>query len=273
LIHANQVKQYSTTTRMQFHLKTSTGELHVVKYGNYAERPTIVFLHESLGSVELWRDFPKKLEELTKSNVLVYDRQGHGKSSSFMTLERDNDYLESEADILLEVLNAYGIDDTILFGHSDGGSIALIAAAKHPSKIIGIISEAAHIFVEEITLEGIRGAVKAYPTTSLKQKLQKYHGEKTDELFWSWAKTWLSEEFRSWNIESFLPHIKCPVLVIQGERDEYGSEEQVNGIINQVSGEAQKIIIPIVGHTPHREAAEVVLKCSASFINHLIEKP
>ena len=170
----------------------------------------------------------------------------------------------------MKILEVCSIDNAILFGHSDGGSIALIVAAKYPLHIMGIITEGAHIFVEDITLQGIRDAVKTFHTTNLKERLQKYHGDKTDAVFWAWTKTWLSDEYKFWNIESFLPKIKCPVLIIQGENDEYGSKEQVNGIINQVSGEARQFITPSAGHTPHKEAKEVVLEHSASCINHLI---
>lgn len=255
---------------MQFDLNTSVGELYVVTYGNKAERPTIVFLHDSLGSVELWRDFPKHLGAVTHCNVLVYDRQGYGKSGPFAAGDRQNNYLEQEADILHQLLEHSGIKRAILFGHSDGGSIALIAAAKYPSSIMGVITEGAHIFVEDITLQGIQEAVNAYYTTDLKERLQKYHGDKTEAVFRAWTETWLREEFRSWNIEGFLPHIKCPVLVIQGEEDEYGSLGQVDGIVNQVSGKAGKLVIPGVGHTPHKEAKEEVLQQTAAFFNQLV---
>jgi len=256
---------------MQLNIKTSVGELHILKYEYDVDMPTIIFLHESLGCVELWRDFPKKMRELTACNVMVYDRQGYGKSSAFTTSKRSNDYLEIEADILMEVLTIYNINKAILFGHSDEVSIALIAAAKYPALIKGVITEGAHIFVEDITLHGIREAAEAYHTTNLKERLQKYHGNKTDAVFWAWAGTWLHDDFRSWNIENFLPQVNCPVLVIQGENDEYGSEQQVNGIINQVAGEARQLIIPHAGHTPHKGAREVVLEHSASFINQLIK--
>ena len=128
---------------MHLNLKTSVGELHALKYGNDAIKPTIVFLHESLGCTELWRDFPKKLGALTTCNVLVYDRLGYGKSNPFTTLKRGNDYLEIEADILMEVLKVCNIDKAILFGHSDGGSIAMIAAAKYPTTTRGQARESA----------------------------------------------------------------------------------------------------------------------------------
>lgn len=234
------------------------------------DTPTLIFLHDSLGCIALWRDFPAKLGEATCCNVLVYDRQGYGRSSPFTVHERRLDYLEKEADVLNELIKQCGIKQAILFGHSDGGSIALLAAAKYPSCIVGIITEGAHIFVEDITLAGIQTAVEAYRTTNLNERLQKYHGKKTDAVFRAWAKTWLSDEFKPWNIEKFLPQIICPVLVIQGEQDEYGSLEQVQGIVRQVTGQVSQLIIPGSGHTPHKEAREVMLAHTTSFIKQLL---
>jgi pimeloyl-ACP methyl ester carboxylesterase len=235
----------------------------------FANRPTIIFLHDSLGCIQLWRDFPQKLGERTNCNTLVYDRLGYGKSNPFMNAERNNDYLEREADILAEIITKYSIENAILFGHSDGGSIALIAAAKYPLKISAIITEGAHIFVEDVTLQGIRAAIDIYRTTDLKVKLEKYHGNKTDAMFWAWAKTWTSEPFQKWNIEHFLPLIKCPVYVIQGSDDEYGTLRQVEGIINQVSVVATKLILPGVKHSPHKEVPEVILEKASQFISEL----
>ena len=242
---------------------------HVVVTDN---RPTIIFLHDSLGCIELWRDFPARLGEATQCNILVYDRQGYGKSSSFTDAARTNNYLEAEADILHQLMEQCGIRNGILFGHSDGGSIALIAAAKYTSSIIGVVTEGAHIFVEDITLKGIREAVHTYQTTNLKERLQKYHSDKTDAVFKAWTDTWLSDIFKRWNIEHFLPRITCPVLVIQGEQDEYGSIAQVNGIVQQVSGSAHTLMIPSIAHTPHKEAADIVLQRAASFIRDLTVK-
>jgi pimeloyl-ACP methyl ester carboxylesterase len=247
-----------------------TNKLHITHLQNYPNRPTIIFLHDSLGCIQLWRNFPEKLGEMTQCNVLVYDRQGYGKAAPFTDPERDNIYLEKEADVLNDLLEATGIENVILFGHSDGGSIALIAAAKYPEKVAGIITEGAHIFVEEVTLIGIREAIKCYQTTDLKTKLEKYHGDKTEAMFWAWAKTWTTEEFRDWNIENFLPHIKCPALIIQGEKDEYGTLDQVEGIVTRTTGKATKFIIPNIGHTPHKETPELVLEKSAEFINAVL---
>lgn len=256
---------------MQTDNKFSLDDISIKRIDNYHGRPTIIFLHDSLGCIKLWRDFPLKLGELTNCNVLIYDRQGYGMSCSFSDSKRDNYYMEKEADILNELLDIWDIDKALLFGHSDGGSIALIAAAKYPAKISGIITEGAHIFVEDFTLNGIKEAIQLYQTTDLKTKLEKYHGDKTEEMFWAWAETWTSEKFRTWNIESFLPLIQCPSLIIQGEDDEYGTLEQIEKITKQTSGQSSKLIIPNVKHSPHKEIPELILEKSAVFINQLIE--
>jgi pimeloyl-ACP methyl ester carboxylesterase len=241
-------------------------QLAVERIENDPARPTIIFLHESLGSIALWRDFPKKLGERTNCNVLVYDRFGYGKSGPFLTAGREHDYMEREADLLAGLLDEWRIGEAILFGHSDGGSIALIVAAKYPEKIKAIITEGAHVFVEDVTLAGIREAIGLYNTTDLKARLEKYHGGNTEAMFWAWAKIWTSDGFRDWNIESFLPMIKCPALIIQGEADEYGTFEQVEKIVRQVNGKVSKYILPEVGHTPHKDAPELILEKSADFI-------
>src|SRR5262249_27231343 len=148
--------------------------------------PTIIFLHDSLGCIKLWRDFPKRLCKLTGCNGLIYDRQGYGESSP-VSAARNKDYLEKEADILSALIKRLALDRVILFGHSDGGSISLIAAAKHPEHIAAVITEGAHVFVESITLDGIRAAKGQYATTDLRQRLERYHGDKTDTVFSIWA--------------------------------------------------------------------------------------
>ena len=244
--------------------------LYIQHIYNFENRPTIVFLHDSLGSVKLWRDFPAELAEATNCNVLMYDRLGYGKSAPMLTSKRDNDYLKLQADVLYALLNKLGLNDVILFGHSDGASIVLLTAAKYPDGVRAVISEAGHLFVEEVTLNGIREAMTAYETTDLKVRLEKYHGDKVETLFKAWTETWTSPEFKTWNIENFLPRITCPTLVIQGENDEYGTLLQVEKTISQVNGSAQKCIIPNAGHTPHKEAKEETLAYAATFINSLL---
>ena len=230
--------------------------------------PVLVFLHEGLGCIEFWRDFPSRLAEATDLEALVYDRQGYGGSSP-LDAPRGPDYLHVEAlEYLPAVLRAEGIERAILVGHSDGGSIALIHAAHHP-QTLACITEAAHIFVEDITLAGIRDAQRIYRETNLAEKLARYHGDKTDVVFQAWVGTWLSPAFRDWNIEAELPRVRAPVLAMQGEDDEYGTADQVHGIVNGVSGPAEASLIPECGHTPHREQPEKVLATMADFVRRI----
>lgn len=235
-----------------------------------AKRSTIIFLHDSLGCIKLWRNFPLDLGEQTQSDVFIYDRQGYGESSPFSSLNRQQNYMELEADFLHLLITEMKFESVILFGHSDGGTIALLAAAKYPQKIKAVITEGAHVFVEDITLQGIRAAVEQYQNTNLKEKLEKYHGDKTEDVFKAWTETWLSPMYRNWNIEHWLKDITCPCLIIQGVNDEYGSEAQVDAIVHQVSGLAIKQMIPEAGHTPHKEAAEPTIREAVFFISRYI---
>lgn len=241
-------------------------KLYVEQYKEYDNRPTIVFLHDSLGAVQLWRDYPAKLGDAAQCNVLVYDRIGYGKSQPMTTWDRPVNYLEKEADVLNDLLTVLNIQQAILFGHSDGGSVALIAASKYPGKIKAIICEAAHIFVEDVTLQGIYRAIEDYTTTNLAERLRKYHGDKVKTLFKAWTETWTRADYRNWNIEHLLPAITCPVLFIQGDADEYGTLAQVTKTIELVRGKAAPYIIPNVGHTPHREAVELTIRVASRFI-------
>jgi pimeloyl-ACP methyl ester carboxylesterase len=179
--------------------------------------------------------------------------------------------MEKEADLLHALLGHWGIEKAILFGHSDGGSISLITAAKYSEKILGLITEGAHIFVEDLTVKGIREAIDLYKTTDLKKKLEKYHGNKTDAMFWAWAETWTNAMFRIWNIEHFLPSIKCPALIIQGEDDEYGTLRQVERIVLPMKGLAKSLVVPNIKHTPHKEAPELILEEAHAFIEKTLQ--
>jgi len=247
-------------------------KLYIDYNHSFKNKPTIVFLHDSLGSAQLWRDFPSKVSEAAQCNTLVYDRLGYGKSFPMPTHERENNYMETEADILNDLLNELNLNDVILFGHSDGGTIALITASKYPEKIKAVICEAGHIFVEDVTVKGVKDALEAYRTTNLPERLQKYHGDKVPMIVKAWAEIWLSERFRSWNIEYLLKNIKSPLLFIQGEADEYGTLHQVEKTISQVSGSAEKFIIPNIAHTPHKETPDVVLNKAIEFIKGQIER-
>ncbi|KMQ60330.1 alpha/beta hydrolase [Chryseobacterium angstadtii] len=252
---------------MQNNLITINNQTLYIEYVHRFEgRPTLVFLHDSLGSAQLWRDFPSRLAEATGCNILLYDRLGYGKSYPMPTHIRPVNYMELEADLLNDLLAELNINHAILFGHSDGGTIALITAAKYPEKVQALICEAGHIFVEEVTLKGVYDAWEAYKTTNLPERLQKYHGDKVEMLFRAWTETWTREDYRNWNIEYLLKDIQCPLLFIQGEDDEYGTMDQVEKTITQVNGTAEKYIIPEIGHTPHKEVPELVLTKASEFI-------
>lgn len=234
------------------------------------QRPTLVFLHEGLGCNAMWRSFPADLCIATRCPGLVYERWGYGGSDP-LTGARKPRYLHDEAlRSLPEVLDSCSVTDAILIGHSDGGSIALMYAAVYPDKVRGVITEAAHVFVEDVTLEGIREAVGIYENTDLKSKLAKYHSANTDLMFHGWADTWLNPEFRDWNIESYLPGITAPLLVIQGEDDQYGTPAQVEAITSQVSGPVRGWLVPRCGHIPHHDARDAVFDEMKRFIMDII---
>lgn len=229
-------------------------------------RPTLVFLHEGLGCIEIWRDFPETLCKSTGCSGLVYDRKGYGGSETYEG-PWPIDYLQKESlTYLPALLKECKIDNAFLIGHSDGGTIALIFAALNGNMVQGVVTEAAHIFIEEITIQGIRKTVKAFETTDLKERFARYHKEDTEKIFYRWADRWLSTEFHHWNIEEYLPEITCPVLVLQGENDAYGTSRQVEGIVSQVSGPVDAKLIPDCGHTPHFQAKDRVLSEMTRFI-------
>ncbi len=233
-----------------------------------AAGPTLVFLHEGLGSIGQWRDFPVQLCLLTGLPGLIYERWGFGHSETLIG-PRPKDYLYREAeDSLPEVLMACGITDApILFGHSDGGSIALLFAAAYPDRVRAVISEAAHVFVEEVCLAGIRIARTAYEQGTLRDGLYRYHGANTDLMFRGWCETWLRPDYRDWSMTAALPRITCPTLIIQGEEDEYGTRAQVDAIATGVSGAADILWLPGCAHVPHHQARDTVLDGVGRFIS------
>jgi pimeloyl-ACP methyl ester carboxylesterase len=197
---------------------------------------------------------------------LAYDRWGYGLSEPF-DRPRTSRYLHDEAyDAMPDVLRAAGIGQAVLFGHSDGGSIALLFAARFPELTAGVISEAAHVFVEEVTLEGIRAAVSAYAENDLRQRLARHHREKTDRVFSAWADSWLSPGFRSWNIQTDIEGLTAPLLLLQGEADAYGSVAQLDAIEATVQGPVERAMLPDCGHVPHHEQRKAVLELAAGFV-------
>lgn len=228
-----------------------------------AGRP-IVFLHEALGSIALWRGFPADLCARTGRPGVVYERVGHGQSDP-LPAKREIGYLHQEAAALLELMDALEMPSADLVGHSDGGSIALLAGALAPGRFGAIVTMAAHVRVEAVTLAGIRAAAAAYRDTDLRQRLQRYHGANTDALFASWAETWLSAPFADWNIEADLKPLVARVLALQGENDEYGTLDQLARIGRAVGGPCETWEVPGAAHQPHLQASEAVLARVASF--------
>lgn len=233
-----------------------------------ARKPVLVFLHEGLGCTAMWRDFPARLCAATGCPGLVYDREGYGLSSP-LRRGRDVHYLHESALVELpRVLEAL-LDGRpyIVVGHSDGGSIALIHAAARPAGLLGVLTEAAHVFVEEVTLRGIRAALLAYGEGKL-HGLARYHGAKTEEIFHAWADTWLQPYFSHWNIEYLLPAIACPVLALQGAADQYGTAAQLDAIATRAP-HGRQWMVPDCGHTPHQEQPEVLLDLMSRFVRGL----
>jgi pimeloyl-ACP methyl ester carboxylesterase len=232
------------------------------------EALTLVFLHEGLGCVDAWRDFPARVVEATGFGALVYSRQGYGKSQQ-TKLQRSTRFMHDEALITLPLLlDRMKIRDAVLVGHSDGGSIALIHAGARfeNSSVRALILEAPHVFVEDITEASIKRLVEDYQGGQLRSGLARYHGQQVDETFWGWSNIWLDPAFRSWNIEEFLPHIKLPMLLLQGRDDEYGTLEQVRAIEKGVNGLARTVLLDDCGHDPHFDQPERTLEEFRNFL-------
>ena len=234
-----------------------------------ASAPTLVFLHEGLGSASMWRDFPRRLAEATGCGALVYSRRGYG-SSPAAALPRPIRYMHDEADVLAEVLHDHGVHDAIVVGHSDGASIAIIYAGRHPAAPLrALILEAPHVFVETISVESIAATKGIYETTDLRDRLARHHRD-VDNAFRGWNDVWLHPEFRKWNIEEFLPAIRVPMLLIQGSDDEYGTWAQIEAIARQVRGSVETRLVPGAGHSPHRDQPEMVLDTMAAFVEKIV---
>jgi pimeloyl-ACP methyl ester carboxylesterase len=226
--------------------------------------PTLVMLHEGLGSIALWKDFPQRLAARTGCGTLIYSRYGHG-ASTVLDGRRPVGYMHHEAEIVLPaVLRRFDIRRPILFGHSDGGSIALIYAGFRPDDVAGLILEAPHVFVEDLTVASIAAVKEVYRSTDLAGKLRRYHQD-VDRTFWGWNDIWLDPRFKLWNIEDYLPKIRCPILAIQGRDDEYGTRAQLDAIAAATPATAV-ILLAACGHSPHRDQGEATLEQSAAFV-------
>ena len=235
-----------------------------------AELPLIVFLHEGLGSVAMWKDFPQQLCEAANCRGLVYSRPGYGQSTP---RHKDDawqpDFMHRQAfEVLPALLKELGINiekhKPWLFGHSDGGSIALLFAAMYPSNVAGLIVVAPHIFVEDVSISSIEAAKTAYQTTELRSKLSRHHAD-VDSAFWGWNDIWLNPAFRHWNLTQAIKTITCTLLAVQGLDDEYGTLEQIHGI-KRVLPYTQLLELADCGHSPHRDQPDALIDACVAFI-------
>jgi pimeloyl-ACP methyl ester carboxylesterase len=224
-----------------------------------ADAPTIVMLHEGLGSAGLWSDFPDRLQEATGAGVLVYSRAGYGASTP-VELPRPLDYMQFEAlDVLPKVLAAIGFRRGVLVGHSDGASIAAIyAGGVQDHRVCAVALMAPHFVVEDVSVASIAGIRTAYETTDLRQKLARWH-RNVDNAFYGWNDAWLDPQFRAWDISDYLAYIRVPVAIIQGADDQYGTIRQVEIAQEECYCPVDATIIEGAGHSPHREAPEITL--------------
>lgn len=227
-------------------------------------RPVVVFLHEGLGSVAMWKDLPQRLCAAYGLRGLVYSRYGYGRSTARPADERwAVDFMHEQAhEVLPALLQALGVRRPWLFGHSDGGSIALLYAARFA--VAGLVVLAPHIFVEDVSIASIEQARLTYENGDLRGRLARYHAD-PDSAFHGWNQVWLDPEFRRWNIETELDGISCPVLAVQGEHDEYGTLEQVYGIARRLP-QTRVLVVPRCGHSPHRDQPELVVRAAGDFM-------
>jgi pimeloyl-ACP methyl ester carboxylesterase len=242
--------------------------IECVRHAGRHDQPTLVFLHEGLGSVAMWRDFPQRVVAATGHPALVYSRAGYGLSSP-LTEARRPDYMHAEAlTTLPALLDLLAIERPILLGHSDGASIALIHAGAGVRAVRAVAAISPHVFVESLSLAGIAKAKVSYETGDLRQRLARYHAD-VDAAFRGWNDIWLDPAFRDWNIEPCLDAVNCPVLLVQGRNDEYGTLAQLDAIQRRVTGPVARLELEACGHSPQRDQPLATLTALQRFIASL----
>lgn len=234
------------------------------------DAPTLVFLHEGLGSVSQWRDFPASVSAATGLASVTYSRLGYGKSDP-VEVPRPLTYMHDEAlRTLPAFLTALAIRKPLLVGHSDGASIAIIYAGSHPAIApLGLVLEARHVFVEDLSIRSIEASAEAFRNGQLRERLARHHGANVDAAFWGWNRAWLDPGFRTWNLEAYLPNIHVPTLVIQSEDDPYGTVRQVEAIERGVGAKVERLLLPECGHAPHRDQPERTREAIVDFVRRL----
>jgi pimeloyl-ACP methyl ester carboxylesterase len=230
----------------------------------------MVFLHEGLGSLSMWRDFPQKVADATGCEAIVYSRAGYGRSDP-VALPRTTRYMHDEGlTVLPAFLDALQLDRPILFGHSDGGSIALICAGATATPLAGVIAMAPHVLVEDLSVTSIAQAKVAWQSTDLPARLGKYHTD-VQAAFWGWNDIWLHPDFRAWNIEEYVPNITCPVLALQGEDDEYGTLDQIDRLA-AAARDVELVKLADCRHSPHKDQPEAVIAVVGEFVTRILDQ-
>ena len=267
MLHRLTTAHARAPTRMPFVAVTGRQIEYRMIPGDHAQ-PTLVFLHEGLGSATLWRDFPDKMAGRLGARALVYSRFGYGQSDGLVA-ERTSRFMHEEAlDVLPALLDQFRIERPLLVGHSDGASIALIHAAASGRPVAGLALMAPHVFVEPITVASIARIRETYRTTDLRARLAKYHA-RVDDAFLGWADTWLRPEFLAWSIEALVADVRRPMLLIQGRDDEYGTLAQLDRIEARARAPVSRLVLDRCGHSPHRDQEAAVLDAIAAFARGL----
>lgn len=238
-------------------------KLNWIEIGNSNSSECIIFLHEGLGCVEMWKDYPSELCNKLGFRGIVYDRSGYGKSLGSL-LNRKANYLHEAANELAEFITYLELEKVHLYGHSDGGSIALIYAGQHPSTVKTVITEAAHVINEKETITGV-SEVRPLLKEGKMEGLKKYHGQRYSEVFYAWNDIWLDQSFKDWNITSEISAITCPVLAIQGVDDHYGTLNQIELIRKSVKGKVTSLTPNNCGHSPFKEQRDIVMNKVLNF--------
>ena len=236
--------------------------------GDALAQPTLVFLHEGLGSVALWRDFPDKIAARLGARALIYSRFGYGQSDG-LPAKRAPRFMHEEAlRVLPALLDQLGVDCPLLVGHSDGASIAIIHAAVSERPVLGLALMAPHVFVEQVCVDSIARIRETYRSSDLKSRLAKYHA-RVDDAFLGWADIWLEPEFLAWSIEGLVAGIEAPMLLIQGRDDEYGTLEQIDRIEARAEAPVSRLVLDRCGHSPHRDQEAAVADAITAFAKEL----
>jgi pimeloyl-ACP methyl ester carboxylesterase len=261
-----------TIEHVEVQIKVDGRRIEAVRYGPSSDRaPTLVLLHEGLGCVAMWRDFPQNLAARSGYGVFVFSRPGYGRSDP-VPLPRPLSYMHDEAlKVLPQVLDQAGIKKTILIGHSDGASIATIyAGGCQDFRVRGLALMAPHFFVEDISIKSIAAAKVAYDTGDLRERLRRYHGDNVDIAFRGWNDAWLDPAFRSWRIDDYVAHIRVPILIVQGSNDQYGTLAQAELAERDAYSPVDSVILDRCGHSPQVDQPTATLDALAEFVHRVL---